>query len=352
MNKGTLIALIIIGVVVLAGIIFNPIYIVRQGEQAVITRFGKLQADNKDAGLHFKMPIADTVLIYSNKILPWDSQGIELTEADQRKIVVDVTARWKIKDPGKFYETTGRTNIQDSGSRSSRSSDPIRNSYAVAQKKLDEVVANAINSIIAKNRLFDMVRSDNYINDRYADLVAAAATDPEAAEILELLVVASEDVSIPEVEFGRDKLSEEMKEQALKSPILDTLGIELIDVFIVRIRYQDAVVPEVFNKMISQRRRIAGRILAEGEKEKNQIAGRLSEDKDRLLSEGQRIADERIATADAEAASIYSKAYSADPEFYSFWVALETYKKTLPKMQTTLSTDMDFFKYLYDPNAR
>jgi modulator of FtsH protease HflC len=130
-------------------------------------------------------------------------------------------------------------------------------------------------------------------------------------------------------------------------PRLAELGIALIDVRIKRINYVKEVEQKVFERMISERRRIAARFRSEGDGASAKIRGDKERELDRIRSEAYRQAQEGIGKADAEAAAIYATAYGQEPEFYAFLKTLETYKQTLQKNSSlVLTTDSDLYRYL------
>ena len=96
--------LVVVVVLLVIFVALGPFYILQEGEQAVVTRFGAIVASAQDAGLKFKMPMVDTVIKYPKKILSWDGDAQRLPTAENQFIWVDTTARWKIVDPLKFYE--------------------------------------------------------------------------------------------------------------------------------------------------------------------------------------------------------------------------------------------------------
>jgi membrane protease subunit HflC len=149
----------------------------------------------------------------------------------------------------------------------------------------------------------------------------------------------------PEERLGRDKLTELMVKRAREN--LPNLGIELIDVRIQGINYVREVEQRVYERMISERRRIAARFRSEGDGTSAKIRGEKERELDRLRSEAYRKAQEVIGKADAEAARIYAEAYGQDPEFYAFYQTLEAYRQTLQKNASLLlTTGSDFYRYL------
>ena len=104
--------------------------------------------------------------------------------------------------------------------------------------------------------------------------------------------------------------------------------------------------------MVKERNRVAQAYRSVGEGRKADWMGKLEKDKKRIESEAYRKSEEIKGAADAEASRIYAEAYAVDPEFYSFWKSMESYKETMPKFDATYSTGMDYFKYLYSPEGK
>jgi membrane protease subunit HflC len=167
---------------------------------------------------------------------------------------------------------------------------------------------------------------------------------PEGKSEAVLPPTTAEDVA-PAERLGRDQLTELMIKRAREN--LPNLGIDLIDIRITRINYVREVEQKVFERMISERRRIAARFRSEGDGASAKIRGEKERELDRIRSEAYRQAQEIIGKADAEAAGIYAAAYGQDAEFYAFLQTLETYKHTLQKNSSlVLTTDNDFYRYL------
>ena len=149
----------------------------------------------------------------------------------------------------------------------------------------------------------------------------------------------------PEERLGRDALTALMVKRARQN--VSSLGIELIDVRIKSINYVREVEQRVYERMISERRRIAARYRSEGDGASAKIRGEKERELDRIRSEAYRKAQETIGKADAEAARIYAEAYGQDPEFYAFYQTLEAYKQTLKQNSSLLvTTGSDFYRYL------
>jgi len=320
--------------VILLGVIFfalGPLYILDEGEQAVITRFGRIVKSDNDAGLKTKLPIVDSVTKYSKRILSWDGAPQRLQTAENQFIWVDTTARWKISDPVKFYESV--------------------TSLSQAYSKLDDVIDSAVRTIIAQNSLTESVRNSNTIIDLQTISKAEVAAEDAAIEAsgVEDTAVLSEliesDTVFEEISMGRRNLSEQMLSNAGKDTI--DLGIELIDVVIRQIRYSDDMTQSVYDRMIKERNQIAQFYRSYGEGKKAEWSGKLDNEKEVIISEAYAESEKIKGDADALAAAIYNESYGENAEFYEFWKSVESYRKTLPNMSKTLSTDMLYFNNLY-----
>ena len=134
--------------------------------------------------------------------------------------------------------------------------------------------------------------------------------------------------------------------------IMPQYGMELIDVLIRQIKYSDDLTQSVYDRMIKERNQIAQAFRSDGEGEKAKWLGQTTRELLQIQSDAERKAKEIKAKADAEALAIRNKAYSQDPEFADYWMALEEYKTILPKFNKTLTTDSDFYKYLYNRRGR
>lgn len=321
--------LVVIAVVVIVFLILGPFYIVQEGEQAVVVRFGEIVKTTTEAGLHLKTPFVDTVVRYPARTMSWDGQPRLFPTAEQQFIYIDTTARWRIVDPNSFYQRL--TTVQSA--------------YAL----LDDVLESAVATIISSNPIHEAVRSSNVINeiDRREAAVPDTAEEIEGIEQIAELIVTVEEQDA--VQKGRDVLSQEMVQRA--SVEVNDWGIELVDVVIRQIRYSEELTESVYDRMVSERTRIARAYRSLGEGRKEQILGELEREKNRILSEAFEEAETIRGEADAQAARIYSQAYAQDPSFFEFWRAIESYRDTLPRFRKTLTTDLEYFDFLYSESG-
>ena len=317
--------LVIVGIVLILFFVLGPFYVLEEGNQAVVTRFGAIVSVTTDAGLKFKMPIVDNVVKYSKKLLAWDGDAQRIPTQENVFIWVDTTARWRISDPMKFYESV--TTMEGAFGR------------------LDEVIDSAVRTVIAKNLLREAVRNSDIIQriERTASQLEQLDTDTSDIEDLANLTFTEE--VFPDLTKGRNELSRAMFEDA--SIIAPQYGIHLEDIVIRQIRYSDDLTQSVYDRMIKQRNQIAQAYRSHGEGKKAEWLGRLDNERRSILSRAYETSEVIKGTADAEATNIYSLAYEGDPEFFSFWRSIESYRKILPNFRKTLTTDMEYFRYLY-----
>jgi membrane protease subunit HflC len=149
---------------------------------------------------------------------------------------------------------------------------------------------------------------------------------------------------------GRRQLAEEILARSRR--MVPEYGIELIDVVTRQIRYSDELTQSVYAQMIKERNQIAQAFRSEGEGRKAEWLGKMDNERRSVLSAAYERAETIRGAADAEATRIYAEAYNRDRNFFDFWRAIESYRSTLPKFNKTLSTDMDYFRYLYSSNGR
>jgi modulator of FtsH protease HflC len=322
----TLVVIVVLMVILVA---LGPFYIVEQGQQAVVTRFGKIVATDTAPGLKFKFPVIDNVVRYPRKILSWDGDAQRVPTAENQFIWVDATARWKISDPKKFYEAV--TSLEQGWAR------------------LDDVIDSTIRTVITGNNLREAVRNSNIIND-IRNQPEILQQEDEEVDVEELRKLTYTTTTYETVGRGRDDLSKEMYDIAAE--LTPGYGIELIDIIIRQIRYSEDLTESVYKRMIKERNQIAEAYRSYGEGKKAEWLGKLENERKTVLSEAYRESETIRGTSDAEAAQIYAEAYKQDPEFFSFWRSIESYRKTLPKFRKTLTTDMDYFKYLYNEEGR
>lgn len=324
-NRKLITTLVVVVVFLVVFILLGPFYILYEGQQAVITRFGAIVNAEKESGLKFKMPLIDNVIIYPKKILSWDGAAQRIPTKENQFIWVDTTARWRISDPAKYYETVNTVNNGIS--------------------RLNDILDSSIRTIISENYLNEAVRNTNQINsikveEQTQNLEVESNEDAETLRNLTVTQSRQETIVI-----GRDGLSTRMFNQAKQ--FTDGFGIELIDIVVRQIRYSDDLTESVYQRMIKERNQIAEAYRSYGRGQLAQWQGKTESEQRQILSAAYATSEKTKGIADARAAEIYAKAYEADPEFFELWRTLESYRKTIPALNKILSTDMQYFDMLY-----
>ncbi len=309
----------ILAVVIAAFFLFNAsTYVVNEKNQAIITQFGKPVGDPvTEPNIHFKIPIFQKVNYFEKRFLEWDGDPNQIPTKDKRFIWVDTYARWRIKDPLLFFQR-------------------VRDERG-AQSRLDDILDGETRNAIANHDLVEIIRSTNREIQSSGEF-----KDSEKAVVLQ------------KIKFGRHRITRDIIEAA--APRTLELGIELLDLKLKRVNYVDEVQRKIFERMITERKRIADKFRSEGQGKASSILGDKERELKRIQSEAYRTAQEIKGKADAEATAIYAKAFNknaASREFYSFLQTMETYKTTLTERDMLLlSTKNDFFKYLQHPKGR
>jgi len=303
-------------------ILGSSVYTVSEWEQAVITQFGRpIGSQVTQAGLHFKVPFIQKVHRFDKRMLNWDGYPNQIPTKDKKYIQVDTTARWRISDPLLFLQTVQTENG--------------------ARLRLDGILDAVTRDTISNNNLVEAVRNSNAILDK---IKQRAAVQKKA----ELLPGSEEEEVVGEIDpvlVGREALSSIIIERARAG--LKEFGIEIIDVQLRRIAYEESVEAKVYDRMISERQRIAQKIRSVGLGEQAKIQGKVSKDLQEIESKAYREVQSIKGNAEAKSIRIYAQAMNADPDFYNFVRTLEAYKKALPADTTMLlSTDNKFLELL------
>jgi membrane protease subunit HflC len=303
MKQATLI--IVAAVFLIAALVVGgAFYVVNEAEQVIITQFGKPVGDPVfTPGLKMKVPFLQKANFFDKRFLEWDGAPNEVPTKDKRFIYVDTYARWRIVDPLLFFQR-------------------LRDERG-AQSRLDDILDGETRNTIAKHNLIEVVRSSN------REFVISSALDED----------------VKQIESGRVVLEKEVLDNA--SARVEVLGIEILDFQFKRTNYASVDRPKVYERMISERKRIAEEYRSEGAGEAARISGSKDKDLNEITSEAYRQAQEIKGKADAEAADIYARAYNKDPEFYRFLKTMEVYRTTFDEGTILmLSTDGEFLKYL------
>ena len=301
--------LIVLGVVGLVA--SQALFIVSEKEQVIITQFGEPIGEAiTEPGLNVKIPFLHKANYFEKRFLEWDGDPNQVPTKDKVFIFVDTYARWQIIDPLRYFETLG----DEDG----------------AQRRLDDILDGEARNAVAGHNLAELIRSTN----------REPAEDASRADIVS--------DSLQFISVGRDKIQEEI--QNLANERAKDLGIAVLDFRFKRINYAEEVRRTVYDRMISERNRIADKFRSEGQGEASRITGEKERELLRIQSEAFQEAETIRGRADAEAAAIYNDAYNKTRqarELYSFVKSMEAYGRTIDKETTLIiSTDSEFYRYL------
>lgn len=295
-------------IVLLLGVIatvWDGFFVLPEGQQAVVTQFGAPVGDPAvEAGLHIKTPFVQEVTYFSKKVLIWDGDPNQIPTNDKTFVYLDVSARWRISNPLIFLQAV--------------------NNEARAMTILDDIIDSTVRDLVNKNNLIEIIRSSDWKE-------ISSGSRPSGEE--------------EAITLGRDKMEEKVLEIA--SQVVPKYGIELTDVIFKRVNYIDSVRQKVYERMISERKRIAAEKRSLGEGRKAEILGKVQRELKLVTSGAVKEAEQIKGKADADATRIYAEAYNKDPEFYAFIKTLESYEQTIGNnTKLVLSTDSDFYKLL------
>ena len=267
-------------------IISQSIYVVSEIERAVKLRFGEIVEFDVQPGLHFKWPIVNSIRYFDGRILTLDAVPQRYLTSEKKALMVDSFIKWRIKDVAKYFTTTGGDEERAKRLLSQRVDTGLRNEFGIRTVK--EVVSG---------------ERDQLMNSLATSL---------------------------------DKIAQQ------------ELGVEVIDLRVKKIDLPFEVSDSVYNRMRTERERLARELRAQGNEVAEKIRATADKDKTIILADAYREAEETRGSGDAKATATYADAYTKDPEFYDFTRSLKAYQSTFESKGDILiiDPDSDFFKYL------
>ncbi len=305
--KNIVLPILIIGLFL---VVSSGIFILDETQQAIVTQFGKpVGGPRVDPGVNFKIPFIQKVQLFDKRFLKWDGDPNQVPTRDKKFIFVDSYARWQITDPLQFFirlrdERSGRT-------------------------RLDDILDGETRNAVASFDLLDIVRSTNREPVITEDFL-------EEIEILE------------EIKTGRPAIEKMILERANERT--SDLGIRILDFRFKRMNYVEEVRNNVYDRMISERNRIADKFRSEGQGEASKIRGNKERDLAQIQSEAFKQAEIIKGKADAEATKIYAAAFNKNAQtrdLYSFMRSLETLENSFDENTSIiLSTDSEIYRIL------
>jgi len=289
MKRSTLILPIIAALLYLA---FSSVYTVDERQKALVLQFGQVKAIKENPGLAFKIPFIQEVVRYDDRILSLDTQPLEVTPLDDRRLVVDAFARWRIVDVVKFRKAVG------TGGK-----------------------------LIAENRL---------------NRILNAATREVLGSVTSNSVLSADRVAL------MNQIRDAAKKEA------EALGIEVVDVRIKRADLPKQNLEATFGRMRAEREREAADEIARGNEAAQKVRAQADRTVVELTSEARKNAEIIRGQADAKRNAVFAKAFGRDPEFFAFYRSLAAYEKALKGSNSTLviSPNGEFFKYLKSENPK
>ena len=264
----------------------QSLFVVSEVERAVKLRFGEIVQFDVEPGLHFKWPIINSVRYFDSRILTLDAQPQRYLTSEKKALMVDSFIKWRVKDVAKYFTTTGGDEERAKRLLSQRVDTGLRNEFGVRTVK--EVVSGERDQLM--NSLTSML----------------------------------------------DEIAQ------------DELGVQVIDLRVKRIDLPLEVSESVYNRMRTERQRLARELRAQGNEVAEKIRATADKDKTVILADAYRMAEEIKGDGDAEATATYASAFTKDPEFYDFTRSLKAYQSTFETKGDILliDPDSDFFKYL------
>jgi membrane protease subunit HflC len=295
-------------------LITQSFYIVKETEQVVVTQFGKPIGKAKiTPGLKIKVPFIQKTNYFEKRYMEWDGDPNQVPTKDKKFIFVDAYARWQITDPLQFFKRL--TNERG------------------AQSRLDDILDGETRDYIANHNLEEAVRTTNRTP------IPSGSIGEEVGDTLYQIITGRQKIQALILKSANEKASD--------------LGIVILDFRLKRINYVEDVRQQVYERMKSERFRIAEKFKSEGQGEASKINGEKEKDLKTIQSGAFRKAEEIKGKADARAASIYASAYNQTSEarnLYAFLKSMETFQKTFDSTTTVvISTKSELYKYLINP---
>jgi modulator of FtsH protease HflC len=276
--------------VVILWVAYVSFFTVYQTQQALVIRLGEPIRTISEPGLHAKWPLIDTVTYVDNRILDLENSAQEVIASDQKRMVVDAFARYRIRNPLLFYQRV--STIEGANSR------------------LSTLLNAALRRVLGEDTLTRIVRDDR------PALMARV----------------------------RDQLNTEAQ----------AFGIQVVDVRIRRADLPEQNSQAVYQRMITERQREAAEFRAQGSQKSQEIRAKADRDVTVLLADAQSKGEQMRGQGDAERNRIFAEAFGKDPDFFAFYRSMQAYEQGLKANDTrlVLRPDSDFFRYFGDPSGK
>ena len=279
--------LILVVVVLVVSAIRMTFFTVDEREHVVMFRLGEIVKSDFEPGLHLKIPFVNNITRYPDRILTYEDSDERFLTGEKKNLIVDYFITWRITDPAQYYRSA-------------------RGDEAFAEQRLSAIIREGIKAEFSQRTVQEVVAA-------------------ERSEIMNQMLVTAHN----------------------QAP---ALGIDVVDVRVMRIELSDEVSGSVFSRMQQERGRVAAQLRAEGEEEAERIRAEADRERTVILAEAYRDAERLRGQGDARAAEVYANAYTQDPAFYSFYRSMAAYRQSIGGQQDVLvlSPDSEFFQYLQE----
>ncbi|MEH6404919.1 MAG: protease modulator HflC [Sneathiella sp.] len=276
----TVLAILVIAVGFTAA---SAMFTVNETEQALVMQFGKEKTVIQQPGLNFKIPFVQNVIFVDKRIISVSTKREEVVTRDQKRLMVDSFARFRISNPLLYFQSFGNINV--------------------ALSRIETILNSQLRQVLGREILTEIVSGE------------------------------------------RARLMDSIKDQVNTKTI--SRGIEIVDVRIVRADLPEANSQKVFDRMRSQREQEAKEIRATGAEAAQRIQANAERERTVLLAEAKRDGEITRGTGDAEKNRVFASAFGKDPDFFSFYRSMQAYKESMSNDDTTmiLSPDSEFFRF-------
>lgn len=277
--------LMLVGVVVAVMALRMTVFTVDERQHVIKFRFGEIVKSDYEPGLHFKIPFVNNIARYEDRILTFEESEERFLTGEKKNLIVDYFITWRIIDPAQYYRSA-------------------RGDELFAEQRLSAIIREGIKAEFSQRTVQEVVAA-------------------ERSELMNQMLLTA----------------------ANQAP---ALGLEVVDVRVMRIELSDEVSDSVFQRMQQERGRVAAQLRAEGEEEAERIRADADRQRTVILAEAYRDAERLRGEGDARAAEVYAIAYNRDPEFYSFYRSMSAYRESIGGQQDVLvlSPDSEFFQFL------
>ena len=268
-------------------IIWLTVFTVDEREHVIKFQFGEIVKSDYEPGIHFKIPFVNNIQRFPDRILTYEESQERFLTGEKKNLIVDYFITWRITDPAQYYRTA-------------------RGDEDFATERLSAIIREGIKAAFSRRTVQEVVAA-------------------ERSELMEQMLVQAE----------------------TQAP---ALGLEVVDVRVMRIELSDEVSGSVYARMQQERGRVAAQLRAEGAEESERIRADADRQSTVILAEAYRDAERIRGEGDARAAEIYANAYNQDPEFYSFYRSMSAYRESIGREQDVLvlSPDSEFFRFLQE----